>query len=338
MFGLTRNQDIYETMTLIAQGVRAGLPLPEAIRLPIFEKNNRSREEKSLLRLAEQLEKGQEPSEAIKSSGLPKEIANLFDVAVNSRDFALTFEELATIETRKSLAFGKIIRALAYPMMLLCICLAAGLFGFTYVVPQMESLYADMGTALPAMTETILWVAKAPSLLVLVIFFGVIISITHFVFPRFWFLIPVLGRILSRIYMSSLLRQLAVMVHLNVPLPEALRECARTMWNRTYRKECQYAAEDAQKGMPFEEIIVRYYWLFPPWLASSIVMSNTNAQIARTLREAADTSDRQQEFEISFLQSICMPMFIIFFFFLVFISVISFYLPMMKMITEMSAG
>jgi len=328
----------YEILLLIAQAVKSGIPLSAAIRLTVG--NQPERRNAAFLRFAELLDKGLEPKVAAAQSGLPKSVVNLLDVELTSGDFAGTFDELAKLEIRRSLTVHRVLQSLAYPV-LLFICCVLCLYAFLVTIaPQFEAIFKDFDTRLPAMTESVIQLShmvRSPlSLLGLVVFAATLYIAIKVLFPRFWFCVPVFGYIGRSLYTARMLRQMANQVARNIPLPEALEHCGKAMHNSAYRRDCRSAAAAARNGMSFAEIVLRYYWLFPAWLSPMVAVDNVRESLAKSLRRAADTVEQQQDSSILLLQTMSLPLFIVFTFPVIGFFVMAMFMPLVSLITDLS--
>ncbi len=329
---------MYETLLLIAQAVKSGLPFSAAIRLTVGDRPRQ--DQAAFLKLAEFLDKGIEPKAAAAQSGLPKPVVELIDVAVGSGDFAGTFDELAKLEIGRSLTIHRVLQALAYPTLLLISCVVVLLVTLTTTVPQFERIHGDFDTEVPVMTQWVFllshWV-RSPLALVEISVFGAVLFFTvRCCFPRFWFCIPVFGYIGRCLYSARMLRQMANQVSRNIPLPNALEQCAPTMRNIAYRNDCRSAANAARNGMSFVEIALRYYWLFPAWLAPMLAADASPEKLSKSLRRAAETVEQQKDTSILLLQTLSLPLFIMFVFSFLGFFVLALFLPLIKLITSLS--
>jgi type IV pilus assembly protein PilC len=330
---------MYETLLLISQAVKAGVPLATAIRLTVGQQPERG--QVAFLRLAELLDKGIEPKAAAAQSGLPGHVVDLFDTAFGSGDFAGTFTELASIEIRRSLVIHHIVQALAYPILLLVSTVLLLLLCLITLAPLFEGIFRDFDTALPAMTMVVIHLSYMVRTPVGLLAFGVFVALLYvagkWLFPRFWFCVPVFGHVGRCLYSTRLLRQMANQVARNVPLPEALEQCGKTMRNSAYRNDCRSAAAAARGGMSFAEIVLRYYWLFPAWLAPIVVADTVEETLSRSLRRAADTVEQQQDASMLLLQTISLPLFIMVIFSTLSFFVMAMFMPLVSLITCLSA-
>ena len=330
---------MYETLLLISQAVKSGVPLSAAIHLTVSNQTARGHE--ALLRLAELLDKGIEPKVAAAQSGLPKPVVELLDAALTSDDFAATFDELAKLEISRSLTIHKIVQSLAYPILLFVASVLDLLYIFIHTVPGYEEIFNDFETDLPAITILCIEFSRLlrfPTMwLGFAAFFITLWLAVKILFPRFWFCIPVFGHIGRCLYSARILRRMASMVLRNVPLPDALEQCGKVMRNAAYRQDCHDAAAAARKGTSFAEIVLHYYWLFPAWLAPMLAADNLRESMSKSLRRAADTVEQQKDSSILFLQTLSLPMFIMFALSVVGWVVLALFMPLVKLISDLSS-
>ena len=333
---------MYETLLLISQAVKSGVPLSSAIRMTVggTAADSRCRRSEAFLRLATLLDQGVEPKVAAAQSGLPASVVDLLDTALTSGDFAGTFDELAKLEISRSLTIHRVVLALAYPVLLfVCTVLILGMI-LIFTVPQFEEIFDDFDMSLPALAAGIIQLSRMVRSPLFVPGFVASVAVLHvviqFLFPRFWFCVPVFGNIGRCLYTTRMLRQMANQIVRNVPLPDALEQCGKTMRNRAYRKDCRSAAEAARRGMSFGEIALRYYWLFPAWLAPMLAADNGPKSLSKSLRRAAETVDQQKDASILLLQVLSLPLYIFIMFNSVSLLVIAMFMPQIKLITDLS--
>ncbi|MDR1957752.1 MAG: type II secretion system F family protein [Planctomycetaceae bacterium] len=350
MFGFFRktvSPDSCETLMLISQAVRSGLPLAEAVRLSLgnsLAQTGTDRlppEMRAFEQLTRLLEKGVEPQTAVRQSGLPPMTAELFAVALKTGNFADTFDEMTRLETNRVLTIRMICQALAYPVFLLAGTLIVLLIFFGSIAPQFKKIFMDFGMDVPYLTSTVLHVSDAVRdgsfLIGVAVFIGILLVGIRLFFPRFLFCIPIFGAIGRSMVKNRILSQMAFFVSLNIPLDEALEKCGRTVRNRAYRKDCLSAAEAAKRGMLFQEIVHRFYWLFPAWLAPMIAQNDSPETLTRSLRRAAETVDIQKETSLQLLQILSLPLFVFFITSTVLVSTIAMFMPLIKLITSLSS-
>jgi type II secretory pathway component PulF len=333
---------MYEILLLISQAVKSGVPLSSAIRLSLGDQagQRRCRQSKSFLRLATLLDEGIEPKVAAAQSGLPNSVVQLLDAALTSGDFAGTFDELTKLEISRSLTMLRVLQALAYPTLLFASTVLVCYQTLFFTIPPFETIFYDFDAMLPPMTAGVIQLshlARSPIFLLGSAVAVVVLCIAvRFLFPRFWFCIPVFGTIGRRLYEARMLRQLAHQILRNIPLPDAFEQCGKTFRNPAYRKDCRSAAEAARRGMPFWEIALRYYWLFPAWLAPILTVEQARESLAKNLCRAAETVDQQKDASILFLQVISLPVYVMFMFTVIGFFMTAMFMPLVSLVTTLT--
>jgi len=329
---------MYDTLLLIAQAVKSGVPLATAIRLTVGDKPDRR--SASLLRFADMLDKGIEPKVAAAQSGLPRQTVALLDTALTSGDFAGTFDELAKLEISRTLAIQRVLQILAYPFLLFVSAILTLLSILYTTTPRLVELFNDFDTDLPGITQWAIQLsdmARSPLFFLGLCVFAVTLYLSiKLLFPRFWLCVPLLGQIGRTLYTTRMLRQLASQLSRNVPLPEALEQCGKTMRNSAYRNDCRSAAEAARNGISFAEIVIRYYWLFPAWLSPMVAVDDMRESLAKSLRRAAETIDQQQNVALIALQTISLPVILVVMFTVLSFFITAMFMPLLQLITALS--
>ena len=333
------SDDHCETLTLVTQAVKSGKTLSDAIRLSLDGSNSRSG--RAFLQLADRLDKGIEPITAVRQSDLPGKTMALFEVALESGDFQGTLEELVSQEERRLTTRRLVIQSMTYILLVFFFAWATGFFSLVYVIPQFEAIFRSFDTELPIMTTCIIKLAamvRDPGFIVgAIVFFGLLYILSRRFCPRIGLYIPLLGGIARNSYKSHFLRQLSSQVRRDVPLSDALLQCGKTMSNLAYAQDCRDAASAAQCGWTLTQIAARFTWLFPVWVQPMIAENVSKDSMVQSLRRAADLEDRQQEVSINLLQTLSVPICI----FLVIqtfgFAIIALFLPLIKLITELSS-
>lgn len=341
MFG---RDSTYETVLLIALAAKSNLPLSEAIRLTVGNEPGRvsRRTAASLVELAEQIDRGVPPGEAVFQVGLPNSCAELLESAFEGGDFAGSLEEISRLESARAATFSVMRQALFYPTLLLLFLLALLILFANFMVPSMAEIFQDFGTELPTLTMLVLWVGTALAgwklWAVLAAWLGLSWLALRFIAPRFLYDIPFLGPMFRGLFTYGLLSQLAFLVDRGKPLDEAFRLCGKSLRSLVYRADCFKAAEEARSGRTLTEIVLRFPYLFPVWIAPLIQASlANNRKVSAVLRRAATAVEEQRQINLLFFQSIITPILFLLFMVCIGLSVVAMFMPLIKLITTLSA-
>ena len=331
--------ETYEAMLLISQAVRSNLSLSEAIRLSIVD-NRSSRLNRSLLRFADQLDKGQELPVAAQSAGLPKKLTVLLEAARKSGDFPDYFAELTDAEQSRTKTTRTLMNLISYPLFLIFVMLVAIGIG-AFIVPQFDKIFRDFDTELPALTILIITIGKFFLVPQTYIIAGVSI-VAFFVlqrlfFPTFWFYFPILGRIFWTLASEKLLRQLLVSLKYHMPLDEAFRLAARSFQlNRVLYRDCRQAADLAREGAKLSLIVSLFPILFPTWLLPIIRMAEKNDTVPSALRHGITILEEDRTGSTMLFGTALVPLFCFSFVFFAGVFIFAMILPLLKLITSLS--
>lgn len=333
--------EAYEILGLVSHSLQSGLSLEESIRISVGHRTGRLRSiDRSFLRLADRIEKGEEPKKAVKRVGFPRRISALFQLALEGRNFSKTFSDMVRLEETRSQSLGRIVRGSVYPCLVVALLLLLGVFFFGYIVPSFEKLFFTFDTKLPVMTE---WVLMCSRFVRSPFFWMEILFVLFFLFffarwfyPRLWMNCPLVGEIGTTLHRGPFLRMLSVQILQETPLPEALGRCAKLMRNPGYKRDCISAMRAARGGMLLEEIVLRFYWLFPSWVFPVVAEGNSPQSIAKIFEQAAQSEENRLETSLNMLQTTLIPFVLAGLMLFCGFCIIAMFMPMIKLIMDMS--
>lgn len=340
MFG---RDSTYETVLLIALAAKSNLPLSEAIRLVVGEEPGRvsRRTSRSLVDLADRIDRGVPPKEAVFQVGLSHSCAELLESAFEGGDFAASLEEITRLESARATTLGALRQALFYPTLLLLFALAM-LVGFAYlVVSPMSAIFRDFDTELPAMTKLALTIGNA---LIGWKLWAVLLSwsilswgVLRLIAPRFFYDIPFLGTVFRGLFTYGILTRLAFLIDRGKPLDEAFQLCGKSLRSFTYRADCFQAAEEARAGRSLTGIVTCFPYMFPIWIAPLIQAALAdNRKISAVLRRAAVAVEEQRQINLLFFQSVVTPLLFILLFMFIGFFVNAMFMPLIKITIALS--
>ncbi|MGB2131262.1 MAG: type II secretion system F family protein, partial [Marinobacterium sp.] len=156
----TQMQRVHQFTQELAELMHAGLSLDRA--LTIMLRVSAGPEQQALLkRVQDGVQRGRSLSKALQEQdGLfsPFYISMIHAAeTAGSLDAGLT--DMASYMERSKALREQVMSALLYPMILLVVALLSLVVILTYVIPQFEQLFADMGQALPLATRVVMAIA-----------------------------------------------------------------------------------------------------------------------------------------------------------------------------------
>lgn len=250
-------------------------------------------------------------------------------------------ERLANLLERQAEMRGKLISALAYPIVLalVAILVVAGLM--ISVVPKVVEQFDDVDQQLPAITKIVMaisaflasyyWVILIVMLLAAVLF---ILAMRREKFrysvDRLFLKLPFIGRLIRDLNAARLARTLATMVASRLPLLEGLKLTRDTVSNRVLRAANGDIIEAVRSGGSLSGAM-RASNVFPPLLVYLAAGGESSGQLDVMLARAADYLEREFDNFTSAALSMLEPLIIVVMGGLVAVIILSILLPILQL-------
>ncbi len=226
-------------------------------------------------------------------------------------------ERLADYTEARQQLTQRIQLAMFYPAILtvMSILVVGALLG--YVVPQIVTVFQDMGGTLPIMTRILIGISDFFRNYFLIMIVGGIVLVSGSVyvlrkpgpkysFHRFLLGVPVFGRFVRGVNTSRFARTLSILAASGVPVLEALRIAGQVVGNLPMRDAVVQAAHKVREGAPLARSLEQSGY-FPPMTVNLIASGEVSGNLEEMLERAATNQEREQETQISFLMGMLEP-------------------------------
>jgi len=226
-------------------------------------------------------------------------------------------ERLADYTEARQQLTQRVQLAMFYPAILtvMSILVVGALLG--YVVPQIVTVFQDMGGTLPLMTRILIGISDFFRNYFLVLIVGVIVVVSGTVyilrkpgpkyrFHQFLLRVPVFGRFVRGVNTSRFARTLSILAASGVPVLEALRIAGQVVGNLPMRDAVVQAAHKVREGAPLARSLEQSGY-FPPMTVNLIASGEVSGNLEEMLERAATNQEREQETQISFLMGMLEP-------------------------------
>ncbi len=304
LFGSKVRCEQYEKLLLIAESVKSGMPMTEAIALVAADNTLADR---PFVRLARSLESGMIPADAIKQAGFLKSIRQTLLRSLAGDQFSELFAIQSELANRRNRILLELGASLAYPICLCFLMYIMIVLAELLLYPVLCQIASDFDITMSSGWLLIInssHVCTNGSLfLCLFVFFLFACIVNKTCAPRFVYRLPLIGSFRLLLYQNAFLRTMAILLRRGVPLAEALLACKTCGDNKAFQNDLQNAANDANRGMSPVDLTLRYHWLFPIWLAPLLLSCQSGEKQADVLEHEADWLDLQIRRSIIFLQS-----------------------------------
>jgi general secretion pathway protein F len=286
---------------------------------------------------------GQRLSEAMRreATSFPSLYRAMIAAGESSGSLPDILQRLADLLERQAEMRGKLLSALAYPIILalVAILVVAGLM--ISVVPRVVEQFDDVDQQLPAITRFVM----AISAFLAQYYWAILIAIFAFVgllilarrnegfrlsFDRMLLRIPFLGRLIRDLNAARMARTLSTMVSSRLPLLEGLKLTRDTVSNRVLRQANDDMIETVRSGGSLSGAM-RTAGVFPPLLVYLTAGGESAGQLDIMLARAADYLEREFDNFTSAALSMLEPLIIVVMGGLVAVIILSILLPILQL-------
>ncbi|AEY00182.1 type II secretion system F domain-containing protein [Oceanimonas sp. GK1] len=306
----------------LAALLKAGVPLERALGIMI-QVRDREDDTHLLHRLREGIQRGQALSAVLaeQDAGFSAFYLNMIRAAEISGNLEQGLTDLALYLERSRRLREKALSALIYPLILLLVSAASLLIILTYVIPQFQQLFADMGQAMPLPTRIVIGAADVirhagPWLLL-----GLLLVLLYArrrlrepgvrrAWHRLLLRLPLAGPLIQRLEVARFSRSLGTLMKGGVPLLAALDIARQTLGNQLLMEILAEAGRDLKEGKRLAEPL-QASGRFPPLAIQMIRVGEETGQLEDMLLKVADTYDREVETAIGRLLTILEPVLIL---------------------------
>ena len=231
-----------------------------------------------------------------------KQYINLVKIGESSGNLSLVFSGLAQDLKHKKELRNKIIQAIAYPSVILMVCILSILFIFNFVVPKLTVMFAD-AVELPLYTQILLAVSDA--IQNYQVHAGILIVLGVFVFrttmkkglwahrfDEYMLQLPVLSQSVLLVERVRYTSSMSLMLYSGVKIDQALLLSAGSIKNRVIANKLTGINDKVRKGEAISTSL-RQSGLFPDLFVSLLEVGEESGKMAPVFEEIATRSRNQ---------------------------------------------
>jgi type IV pilus assembly protein PilC len=330
----------------------AGLPILRSLR--ILEEQQRSGTLKRVIGyVADDIEGGSTLSEAM--ARCPRAFDRLFVSMVAAGEAGgvldLILSRVADFMEKAQKLKNRVKSAMVYPCVVLsaAFCILLGLM--TYVIPQFKTVLEEMleGQKLNRVTTTVLgishWIAYQYGLFILLsVPFGVIIVLKiirrfrtgRLILDTIKLKLPVVGQLSSKVSITRWTRTLGTLIGAGVPILDALNVSRETAGNEVFANTLSNVHNSIRQGDTFAGPL-RQSKTVDLIVSNMVAVGEETGDLDKMLLKVADNYDEQVDVLVASLMSLLEPIMILCLGSIVLTIVLSVFLPMIQVITGLSA-
>jgi len=350
--GSVNNKTLMIFTRQLATLIDAGLPLTRGLEVLAKQEPN------PLLRhtvnaLRDSVQSGSTFSEGLAQH--PKIFNKLFVNMVKAGELGGVLElvllRLAEYQEKSQKLKGKIVSAMVYPLIVLCIAVLIMAVLMLFIIPKFKTIFEDSGTELNPFSAFVFgfsdWFFETPLgvwnlIPTIVVIVGVAIGFKSWLstkggrrkFDSFLLKVPLIGPIQQRSAVARFSRTLGTLVTSGVPILQALGINRETSSNVIVSEAISKIHDSVKEG---ETIVtpMSAYKVFPPMMVSMVDVGEETGQLPEMLMRVADVYDDEVDNAVDAMTSMLEPLMIVFLAVVVGGIVIAMFLPLMQLIETM---
>jgi len=336
----------------------AGLPLLRSLQ--ILEQQQKPGLLKSILAgVAEDVEAGSTLSDAMAKH--PKAFDRLYCKMVNAGEIGgvldIILQRLANFMEKAQRLRRRIIGAMIYPVVVVCIAVLIVTGIMYFVIPKFQEIFNDFDVELPSLTiwliDASMWVAGKASPDQTIPGWVWIVCSPFLIFLFFKLIrktgpgraatdilrikIPVVGGLVKKTAIARFTRTLGTLISAGVPILEAIMITRDTSGNYVYEQALTKVHDSIREGETFAGPL-REAKVCDAIVVNMIDVGEETGDLDTMLMKIADNYDEEVDVAVQALLSLLEPMLVVVLGGIVGTIVLALFLPLVKMIESVSGG
>jgi len=322
IFGIPLTEKLFFTRNLEVM-IRSGVPLPRAFEI-LASQAKTGKFKRVLKEISGRIIKGESLVNAL--GNFPKIFPTLYQETVKVGEETGKIEDalriLSTQMEREHSLKSRIKAAMIYPVIVLGMTFAIGIFMMVFAVPKLKAAFEELNVELPFTTQLILsfadFLTKKWPLAVLL--FGVLTFLAVLVLrtkkagkfkSKLVLNIPIVSKLSREANSALALRTLSSLLSAGVPIVRALEVGAGALTNFYFQESLKEAAKIVEKGEKLSEALRPYQDLYSPMVLQMMKVGEETGETARVLEKLADFYEQELQTATQKLSSVIEPILII---------------------------
>lgn len=306
----------------LATLVQAALPLEEALAA-VATQSEKQRIKSMIYAVRAKVMEGH--SLAVGMAEYPRVFSEMYRATIaageQSGHLDTVLERLADYTENQQELQGKVRQALIYPAFLTFFAGAIVIFLMTNIVPQVVSVFDDIGQELPPLTRALISASDfitSYGLVLLAAIIAVVAGIRQLLkrpahlqrYHRMLFGVPVVQRLVRGLNTALFTRTFSILTGSGVTVIEAMKISSQVVVNLPMRAAILEATERVREGSGIKNSLEKST-LFPPMTLQLIASGENSGNLEEMLGRAATQLEREQVTLIAYIVGILEPVIIL---------------------------
>lgn len=323
----------------LAALLHAGLPLLQSLDM-MLERFEDPGAREVLTDIRDRVRSGEELSEAFAryDDMFPSLYASTLKAGERTGELETVIRRFVRYLTLVLEVRRRVISALIYPAVLICLSILMLAVMAIYVVPKFSMFYADLDAELPQITQITIGVSvwlRGHWGWVLIGLVGGYFGFRRWIetpagrehFDRLRLKVPIVGRIFHLFALSEFCRALATLIAGGLPLVAAFEIAVKAVGNKYVSKRIEPAIDEVRQGQAFNDSLYRTE-IFPKLAIDMVKVGEATGSLDEMLNNISDYFDQRVETQVQRMLSLVEPIMLVIMGVIVALLLISIYLPM----------
>jgi len=333
----------------LAALLKAGLPLLQALDL-MLERMANLHFRGVLTEIRDRVKSGEDLSDAFAAYGelFPRLYPPTLKAGEKSGELEQVIRRFLRYTKLVLDAQRRVISALVYPAVLVCLSITMIIVMAIFVVPKFQVFFENLDVELPLITRIVLGVSKFANRnwpILLVVILGAVFSFRSWhrtergrlAVDHFRLRLPFIGAVLHRFSLAEFCRSLATLLTGGIPLVPAFEIAVTSVGNTWVRRKIEPTIQMVREGKPFHSAL-ETSTVFLDMSIDMIKVGEATGSLDDMLSSVADFLDEQIETRMQRILSLIEPMMLIFMGIMIALILVAIYLPMFSVLGSSKFG
>ena len=262
-----------------------------------------------------------------------------------SGNLETSFERMGEQFEKDAKITGAIKKAMIYPIVICIVAIIVMAIMLIYVVPQFETMFADLGSKLPMITQSVVdasdfmverWYILLAIVIILVVGIKYFLSteVGNHVYAKLQLKVPLVSNLVEKSTSARFCRTLSTLIASGIGITEALEIVEDVVINTVFKDVVGRARTDVSLGVPLSQPL-RDGKVFPPMVCHMVKIGEEVGDLESMLTKTAEYYEEEVETAVQSLMAALEPLIIVVLACVVGYIVLALILPMTQMINDL---
>lgn len=310
-------------LTQLSAYLKSGIALADSVKI-LDDQAKNVKEKKVWRAVYYDLSMGDVLSASMEKRGnvFPKLLINMIKTAEMTGNLPETLDDMVEYYTESESTKKQMKSAMMYPLVVSIFALCVVVFILLWVVPQFVSIYADLGSDLPAITKVIIAISDFLKNYVIYILAVIIVLALCFIYSyrnvkgfrktmqELAMKLPVFGQIIIYNEVTIFAKTFANLINHNVFITDSIDVLSKITDNEIYKKLIYDTARNLTKGDTLSSAF-KDHWAFPTIAYQMLITGEKTGRLGPMMERVSAYYQEQHRTIINSMKSLIEPVLII---------------------------